>query len=81
MFAPEAAMNQDNRIADTIESLSFFPEKFRLLECEPEKSQGIRLCAVDSYTIIYALDSNTVTVLRVLYSASDILSRLRSLRD
>ncbi len=81
LLAPEAAMNQYDRIADAIEALCFYPEKFRLFECEPERSQGLRLCAVDNYSVIYTVRDDSVTVLRVLYSASDILSRLRGLKD
>lgn len=78
LFAPNAALDQYNRIADAIESLSCFPERHRLSESEPERSQGIRFLPVDHYAVIYIVQDNAVTVLRVLYSASDIIDRLRS---
>ena len=77
LCAPETALKQYDRIAGAIEALSFYPEKFRLFESEPEYSRGIRLCPVDNYSVIYTVSNYTVTVLRVLYSASDIIMRLR----
>lgn len=38
----ENAMGQYNRIADCVLELGFFPEKFRLVDFEPECSQGLR---------------------------------------
>ena len=78
LFAPDAAMNQYNRIADAIESLGEYPERYRLFVSEPEHTQGIRLLPVDHYAVIYTIRGDVVTALRVLYSASDIISRLRS---
>ena len=77
LFAPDAAMNQYNRIADSIESLREYPERHRLFLSEPEHTQGIRLFPIDRYAVIYTVQQDTVTVLRVLYSASDIIERLR----
>lgn len=78
LFAPDAAMNQYNRIADAIESLCEYPERYRLFVSEPEHSQGIRLLPVDHYAVIYTVRGDVVTALRVLYSASDIITRLRT---
>lgn len=78
LFSPDAAMNQYNRIADAIERLNELPERHRMFESEPEHSQGIRLLPVDNYSVIYVVRDTEVTVLRVLYSASDIISRLRN---
>lgn len=78
LVAPEAAMNQYNRIADAIESLCEYPERYRLFVSEPEHTQGIRLLPVNHYAVVYTVRGDVVTALRVLYSASDIISRLRS---
>jgi toxin ParE1/3/4 len=77
LLAPETAMGQYNRIADAIESLDHVPGRCRLFECEPERSLGIRLLPVDNYAVIYTVDESNVTILRVLYSASDVITRLR----
>ena len=39
LLAPENAMGQYNRIADSIILLKFYPERFGLFECEPERSR------------------------------------------
>lgn len=78
LFAPDTAMNQYDRIAYAIESLSELPERYRLFVSEPERSQGIRLMSVDNYAVIYTIRVETVIILRVLYSASDIIARLRN---
>ncbi len=77
--APDTAMKQYDRIAEGIESLEILPERCRLLESQPEREQGIRQLLVDNYSAFYVVGDNKVTVLRVLYSASDIAARLREL--
>lgn len=55
-----------------------FPERCPLLDSQPEHDLGMRRLLVDNYSAVYVAGEDTVTVLRVLYSASDILSRLRN---
>ena len=73
----ENAMGQYNKIADAALELGFFPEKFRLVDFEPERSQGLRRMLVNNYSVFYVFKDETVTVTRVLYSASDIEKRLK----
>ena len=75
--SPENAMGQYNRIADRVLELGFFLEKFRLVDFEPERSQGLRRMLVDNYSVFYVFKEELVTVTRVLYSASDIEKRLK----
>ncbi len=75
--APDTAIKQYNRIAEGIESLEILPERCRLLESHTEREQGIRQLLVDNYSAFYVVGDSKVTVLRVLYSASDIADRLR----
>ena len=75
--SPENAMGQYNRIADGALELAFFPEKFRLVDFEPERSQGLRRMLVDNYSVFYVFKEEVVAVTRVLYSASDIEKRLK----
>lgn len=77
LFAPENAMGQYNRIADEILKLNTFPERFRFMDSEPERSKGIRRMLVDNYSVFYVVKEDTVIVTNVLYSASDIESRLK----
>ncbi|MCD8145774.1 MAG: type II toxin-antitoxin system RelE/ParE family toxin [Clostridiales bacterium] len=75
--APDTAIKQYDRIAGEIESLEVLPERCRLLESQPEREQGIRQLLIDNYSAFYVVNEGKVTVLRVLYSASDIAARLR----
>lgn len=77
LLSPENAMGQYNRIADRVLELGFFPEKFRLVDFEPERLQGFRRMLVDNYSVFYVYKEELVTIIRVLYSASDIEKRLK----
>ena len=79
LLAPENAMGQYNRIADEILTLDSFPERFRIMEFEPEKSMKLRRVLVDNYSIFYTIREDKVIVTDVLYTASDIEARLRGL--
>lgn len=75
--APDTALKQYERIADGILSLSTFPERCRLFDSQPERDMGFRMLTIDNYAAVYVIEDSSVTVLRVLYSASDINARLR----
>ena len=77
--APENAMGQYNRIADEILKLDILPERFRIMDSEPEHSRGLRRMPVDNYSVFYVIRENRVIVTDVLYSASDIEKRLKGL--
>lgn len=77
---PTTAMSQYNRIADGIESLRTFPERCRVVESQTDSRLPMRQLQVDNYSVIYAVEGDSVTVLRVLYNASDISARLRDTR-
>lgn len=74
--SPDTAMRQYDRIAAAIESLGTFPERCKLFDSEPEYSYGMRQLLVDNYSAVYVVGKEGVTVLRVLYSSSDISARL-----
>lgn len=77
LLAPENALRQYNRIAGRILELDTFPERFRILASEPERSNGIRRMSVDHYSVFYIIRQDKVIVTNILYSASDMESRLR----
>lgn len=81
LLAPENAMGQYNRIADEILKLDTFPERFRIMDSEPEHSRGIRRMIVDNYSVFYVIREDRVIVTDVLYSASDIGKRLLEERE
>lgn len=78
LLSPENALGQYNRIADEIMNLDIFPERFRILDSEPEHSREIRRLLVDNFSVFYVIKDNKVIVTDVLYSTSDILERLRN---
>lgn len=76
LCAPGNAAEQYNRIADAMEQLDFMPERHRIIRSEPERTQPVRRMNVNNFSVFYVVDTETVTILRVLYGASDIESRL-----
>lgn len=74
--SPENAMRQYNRIADAIEGLSALPQRIMIMKSEPEHSMGLRQLVIDNFSAFYLIEDNRVTVVRVLYSSSDISKRL-----
>ncbi len=76
LLEPEYAMNQYNRIADSIESLALFPERIKIMQSSKEAAMGLRRLLVDNYSVFYVIQNNNVIITRVLYSASDIEERL-----
>ena len=77
LLSYENAAAQYNRITKAILKLDVLPERFELVNFEPERSMGIRRMTVDNYSVFFVAIGNTVTVIDVLYSASDIESRMR----
>ena len=76
-FRESALMKQYNRIADEILTLDTFPERFRIMDSEPEKRMELRRMLVDNYSVFYTIRDERVIVTDVLYTASDIEARLR----
>ena len=70
-------MKQYNRIADEILTLDTFPERFRIMDSEPEKRMELRRMFIDNYSVFYTIRDERVIVTDVLYTVSDIEARLR----
>lgn len=79
LHAPENAIRQYNRIADEILKLDAFPERFRIMDSEPECTKEIRRLIVDNYSVFYVIRGERVIVTDVLYTASDIENRLKGI--
>lgn len=77
-FRRRNAIGQYNRIADEILKLDTLPERFRIMEAEPEHTIGMRRMLVDNYSVFYVVREDKVIVTDVLYSASDIEERLKN---
>jgi plasmid stabilization system protein ParE len=76
LLEPMIATKQYNRIAEAILTLEQMPERIKLMDSEPERSEGLRSLLVDNYTVFFMIKVDTVHVARVLYSASDIRKKL-----
>ena len=76
--SPETAMKQYDRIAEAIESLNIFPERFQVMDIVPRLSKEVRQVIIDHYFAIYTIEGDAVSVVRVLYSASDFAAKLRN---
>ena len=70
LLSPENAMGQYNRIADEILTLDTFPQRYRLMDSEPEKQMELRRMIVDNYSVFYTIRADKVIVTDVLYTAS-----------
>ena len=75
LLSPENAMGQYNRIADAILQLDQMPERFRIIDSTLEHSKELRRMLVDNYSVFYVI--KRVVVTNVLYTASDIVWRLK----
>lgn len=75
--SPETAIGQYNRIAGAIEALDTFPERVMPMETEEGLELGLRKMPVDNFSVFFHITEEKVIVTNVLYSASDIIRRLR----
>jgi len=76
LLEPVIAANKYDKIADAIMTLDTMPDRIKIMDSEPAHTLGLRPLIVDNYTVFFTIDSDTVFVVRVLYSASDISARL-----
>ena len=76
LSSPGTAIKQYDRIAHGIESLNTFPERYPLMRSKEENKKRIRQIIIDNYSAFYIVHGDEVTVIRVLYSASDISAKL-----
>ena len=74
LHAPENALRQYQRIADQILKLEYMPERFKILDEEPEHSKSIRRMIVDNYSVLFVSQDDFVKVVSVLYTPSNIHS-------
>lgn len=74
--AADTAAAQYDRIADEILSLEEMPLRFGIPQFEPCISAKLHRMLVDKYSVFYLVRGETVIVTDVLYSASDLETRL-----
>jgi len=76
LLEPIVAANQYDRIANAILTLETMPERIKIVNSEPARSKGLRPLLVDNYTVLFTIESDTVFIVRVLYSSSDINAKI-----
>ncbi len=78
LFSPETAENQVNRIRKAVSSLDYMPEKHKIYDEEPRKSDGVRYFPVDNYLVFYRVvkEKNLVNIIRIIYGGRDISQQL-----
>jgi plasmid stabilization system protein ParE len=74
--APDTAAVQYDRIADEILSLEEMPLRYGIPQFEPCISAQLHRMRVDNYSVFYLVHEERVIVTDVLYSASDLETRL-----
>ena len=74
--APDTAAAQYDRIADEILSLEEMPLRYGIPQFEPCISAQLHRMPVDHFSVFYLVRCETVMVTDVLYSASDLETRL-----
>jgi len=73
---PDTAAAQYDRIADEILSLEEMPLRYGIPQFEPCITAQLHRMLVDNYSVFYIVRGETVIVTDVLYSASDLETRL-----
>jgi plasmid stabilization system protein ParE len=79
--SPDAAKNTIAKIRKEIKSLSHMPERIKLTEEEPWRSEGIHRMRVNNYYIYFWIDEDNaiVDILAVIYVACDQKARLKDI--
>lgn len=75
------AAGQLERLEKAIASLDQMPERFRMYDKAKWCERNLRIMLVDNYLVFYIPnhDSETVTVMRVMYGGRDIDRQLKSM--
>lgn len=74
--SPMNAERQLKRLMAEIMSLDVFPERHGVVDSEPLKEKELHFMPVDHYMVFYIIREQRVIVTNVLYSASNLITRL-----
>ena len=79
LLAPDAARNTISVLKKEIESLSKMPERIKLTEEEPWKTEGVHQMRVKNYYVYFWIDEDNrkVQVTSVIYVARDQATQLK----
>ena len=78
LFNDAAAVRWLEKILDTVNSLSYFPERIPLIPEEPWRSIGVRRLSVENHYLYFWIDEEQtcVHVIDVVYQRMDQVKRL-----
>ena len=74
---PGTAADLIRRIQDDILKLDENPERYKVYDEEPWKSQKLRHFPVDNYEIFYVVKADEVDIVRIMYGGMDIGKQLQ----
>ena len=78
LLVPDTASRQSDRIMKAVRTLDNMPERYKVYEEEPWKSQNLRYFPVDNYLVFYLLKKETgvINIVRIIYGGRDIRRQL-----
>lgn len=78
LLVPDTASRQSDRIMKTVRTLDNMPERYKVYEEEPWKSQNLRYFPVDNYLVFYLPKKETgvINIVRIIYGGRDIRRQL-----
>lgn len=78
LLVPDTARRQSDRIMKAVRTLDNMPERYKVYEEEPWKSQNLRYFPVDNYLVFYLPKKETgvINIVRIIYGGRDIRRQL-----
>ena len=78
LLVPDTASRQSDRIMKAVRTLDNMPERYKVYEEEPWKSQNLRYFPVDNYLVFYLPKEETgvINIVRIIYGGRDIRRQL-----
>lgn len=78
LLVPDTASRQSDKIMKAVRTLDNMPERYKVYEEEPWKSQNLRYFPVDNYLVFYLSKKETgiINIVRIIYGGRDIKRQL-----
>lgn len=78
LLVPDTASRQSDRIMKAVRTLNNMPERYKVYEEEPWKSQNLRYFSVDNYLVFYLpkKEIGVINIVRIIYGGRDIKRQL-----
>ena len=78
LLVPDTASRQSDRIMKAVRTLDNMPERYKVYEEEPWKSQNLRYFPVDNYLVFYLprKETGVINIVRIIYGGRDIRRQL-----